>query len=160
VLVGQKRIVNQLIERWSADLSETLAVQVIHKDINPIAWILGHLTVTDNWLNQALQGASESRLSADFASEFAPGSRPRATGQGCPFPVILSTRKLVLSAQDRILEALTAADLAAPLEVPAPDLLPKVKRKVQALTAMSTHSAYHWGQIGVIRRGLGLPGFF
>lgn len=113
-------------------------------------WVLGHVLVTRNRMLELL-GAPPA-TSPELVETFRRGSAPGPGGPG-----LTELLERLDGSQRVLLEALRAAGPEL-LEREVPGLFsPQPERAVDQLAALVFHEAYHAGQLGLLRRGLGLP---
>ena len=120
-------------------------------------WIAGHILVTrDLFLTR--QGVTPF-LSGDEAAPYARGSGPLLAGEPCMDMDRL--REGLKRTGEDFITVLTGLDEAAleaelsPNDFPVPV---EVKTLSALLTLLLFHESYHAGQIGIVRRSLGLQG--
>lgn len=138
-----------------ADVPETEMIAQPNGIMNHPAWVIGHLI----FICQALGGAIglPPWLPPEWASRYGPGSVP------APDPGLYETKSTALAmlddAQSRLAEAVDQLEDAR-LEDPFPDqsyrfLFPTLGHAFTQV--MVGHTAFHVGQVGVWRKGMGLP---
>ena len=121
--------------------------------VNSVAWMVGHLALTDRRI-LGLLGAALPPLPDGFAEKFQTTKRPAGEQRGLGAPAEL------LAAFDAHRRALIdAVRAAAPdaLGAPMPTPHPLFTTVGDAAAFMAVHLGLHAGQITVIRRALGYP---
>jgi len=148
----------QMCRMLTADLDDSkLTIQPM-AEVNHPAWILGHLAVATDY---ALQTMGQRRVcSKEWHEKFGRGSKP------LPERSIYPTKDELFSAIERGHELVTSALQNAPAErlsAPNPvDFLKKPLPTVGDLLAhlMTTHVAFHLGQLSMWRRQMGFAPIF
>jgi uncharacterized damage-inducible protein DinB len=149
-LTASKRMLLWFVE----DLTPTEFLHRPAANVNCVAWLLGHLTLTDRRVAGTILGANDfPPLPDGFERRF-------SRDEGCPtadefadvsiLPPLFARHRDVLIAT---VNALPPEALARPLPTPHP----RFKTAGEAANFMSVHTAMHAGQISVIRRSLGRP---
>ncbi len=144
-------------QRLSADIDESRLVEIPAEGLKPPVWILGHLAIVGD-MGRSLFGGSKICPEA-WHTQFAPGS----DSSSLPDPV--PSKADLVSAIDagyrdlqKLVQAADPQTLAAPNPLPMPFLqqhLPTVGDLVAHV--LTTHMAYHLGQLSTWRRVAGLP---
>ena len=123
-----------------------------------IGWQIGHLAMAEYGLCLFRQrGRAEvdtSLMSSSFRKQFSRGSQPSADATGCPSPAEI--RDVFQRVHDQVRQELptfSESQLNEVVEMPYAAL----PTKLGALLFCSHHEMLHAGQIGVLRRMLGLP---
>jgi uncharacterized protein YndB with AHSA1/START domain len=118
---------------------------------NGMLWIYGHMAVV------------RGRMLAALGEEFDPGLGD-AFGRGASLQDTSTypTREKIFEASREVnrrlfakLAALTEADLAKPAQGPKPNFVQTVGEQI---AFFALHDSYHVGQLGYVRKALGLPG--
>ncbi|MEX0885989.1 MAG: DinB family protein [Phycisphaeraceae bacterium] len=120
-----------------------------------VTWQVGHLTLTQ--AGNALAGvcgvAVDGLLPEGYRELFGKGSRPLAEAERYPEPEAMLTSLARVHA--RLMDALGTLDDAV-LDEPASHSTGMVHNKLDMLLWMVRHEMLHVGQIGLIRRALGM----
>jgi uncharacterized damage-inducible protein DinB len=119
---------------------------------NPIHWVVGHMVSTRDGLLEQLGG--EPVMDARARERYARGSQPIEPGAACER--LEELVRLFEESQHRITARLAAVDdafLAHP--VPAGKAEEPL---VHQLSVLVFHDAYHAGQLGTLRRAIGMAG--
>lgn len=145
------------MKAFSLELTPAESVAKIGKSHTHILWSLGHLL----WSYEVATGAAIGlvpQIPASYTSLFAFSGAP--TDNAADYPSVAELTAQVEASAKRLAEkiaSLSDADLAQPL--PAAHPLAPFFPNIDALLAMMPfHTGYHVGQIGLLRRALGLPG--
>lgn len=121
---------------------------------NTIAWILGHLTMTDRrhltWLGATDLPAIPEGFAERFPTTRAPAGKQ--TGLGEPRALVA----LFDAHRDRLIAALPTVD-ASKWSNPPSFQTPMFRDVGEATLFMGLHTSFHIGQISLIRRHLGYP---
>ena len=121
--------------------------------VNSIAWMLGHLALTDRRI-VGLLGGPLPALPDGFEAPFKTTKQPAVGQKGLGDPKELLA---IFDAHRRALivavRAATPEQLAAPLPTPHP----LFKTVGEAAAFLAVHVGLHAGQVTVIRRALGYP---
>ncbi|MFM2095513.1 MAG: hypothetical protein RIS70_2637 [Planctomycetota bacterium] len=122
-----------------------------------VAWQVGHLAMAEYGLCLFRQrGRAEvdtSLMSSSFRKQFSRGSQPSADATGCPSPAeIRDVFQRVHEQVRQELPTFSESQLNEVVEMPYAAL----PTKLGALLFCSHHEMLHAGQIGVLRRMLGL----
>lgn len=122
-----------------------------------IAWQVGHLTVSQYGL---LMFRQRGRLPIDldllpgrFRKQFARGSRPRTDCIEAPGSLLQRFHAVHQQALSELSELVSGESLLEPIEMP----YAVYPNKLGAILFCPLHEQIHAGQIGLIRRSLGLP---
>ena len=117
---------------------------------NPLIWIGGHLAHTRNLMLGLLGDPAELPWSGEL---FRTGSRPEDATRYPGGAEVLEVWREVAIRLDRRLGELTDAELDAP----APARVPSTDGTLSGCIAyFAFHEAYHAGQLGYLRRWLGM----
>jgi uncharacterized damage-inducible protein DinB len=121
--------------------------------VNSIAWILGHLALTDRRI-LGLLGAELPPLADGFDTPFKTTKQPaiQQTDLGNPADLIAT-----LDAHRTKLIAAVEGATPDVLNKPLPNPVGAAKTVGEAAAFMAVHLAMHAGQITLIRRSLGYP---
>jgi len=123
-------------------------------DANCVAWLLGHLAVSDRKVMSIAMGVTD-------LPPMPQGCEPRfgrdaATARAADFgdvsillPLFTQTRDLLIAK----VQSCDEAELGQPLAVSHP----RFKTRFEAINFMGLHAAMHAGQMSTIRRSLGRP---
>ncbi len=121
--------------------------------VNSIAWMVGHLALTDRRI-LGLFGAALPPLPDGFEAPFKTTKQPAGEQKGLGDPAALLA---VFDAHRRaLIEAVRAATPEA-LAAPLPNPHPLFTTVGEAAAFMAVHLGLHAGQVTVIRRALGYP---
>lgn len=157
-LVRNKMMVDDWANRWVADVADEQAFAHPLPAVNPIFWLVGHITTADDWLLQALRGSSRATLPASFVKDFGTGVTVRMDAHTYPgWTELREFRRRVLAQLHSALETVTDEELDTPTEIPPPAVASSLNIKRRALAGMTAHTVYHIGQISLLRKALGLP---
>ena len=121
--------------------------------VNSVAWILGHLTLTDRRI-LGLLGAELPPIPDGFETRFKATRRPAEvqTHLGEPTEMI----SLFDAHRLKLIDAVQRATPEA-LNTPLPNPIAAAKTVGEAAAFMAVHVALHAGQVTLIRRSLGYP---
>ncbi len=141
--------INFNVLRYSfKDITEELALKQPQPAGNCINWILGHILVSrDNVLELIGQ---DRLLTADQSEPYRRGSTANNTNSFLKFADLQSILKKTPKRIKEGLETLTTVDLAV--------LGDRDETLSYRLSFLHFHEAYHCGQIGLLRRLVGLDG--
>ena len=121
--------------------------------VNSVAWMVGHLALTDRRI-LGLFGAVLPSLPDGFEARFKttrqPAGEQRDLGAPAELLAAFDTHRLAL------VETVRAADAAA-LDAPLLNPHPLFATAGEAAAFMAVHLGLHAGQVTVIRRALGYP---
>jgi uncharacterized damage-inducible protein DinB len=121
--------------------------------VNSVAWMLGHLALTDRRII-GLLGGQVPELPAGFEDKFKTTKQAAGEQKGLGDPKELLA---IFDAQrTKLIETVEAAD-AATLNKPMPNPHPLFGTVGEAAAFMAIHYGLHAGQVTVIRRALGYP---
>lgn len=140
---------DQLFDRAIADVPEELAARPLEGG-NRFLWVAAHVVIPRGWLVNRLGG----QASVPWEAAFTRGAEPPANGSAWPTlaDVGAKWREIAALLHARV-DSLTEADLGKPIEA-----FPSIDGTVLGgVTLMTFHDAYHIGQLGHLRRRLGLP---
>ena len=153
-IVHSLTVSKNLLVRYVEDLS---AEEYLHRPVpaaNCVAWLLGHLTLTDRRAMSAAFGAENlPSLPEGFDKKF---SRSAGCPQASDFGDVTTLLPLFVIHRDLLIEkcrTATPVQLSTELEKPHP----MFSTPGEMLSFISVHSAMHAGQITIIRRSLGRP---
>ena len=121
---------------------------------NCVAWILGHLTLTDRRSLAWLDATDLPPLPAGFEERFKTTRTTAGEQKGYGEPAELV--RLFDAHRDQLIAAVPTADPAKFAE-PPPFKTPMFSDRGEGLMFMGLHTAMHMGQLSVIRRMLGYP---
>ena len=154
VIVHSLTVSKNLLVRYVEDLS---AEEYLHRPAptaNCVAWLLGHLTLSDRRaMSAAFGGEHLPALPEGFDRKF---SRSEGCPQASDFGDITNLLPLFVIHRDLLIEKVRTAapgQLSDALEKPHP----MFSTPGEMLSFMSVHTAMHAGQITTIRRSLGRP---
>jgi hypothetical protein len=154
VLAHNLAMSKRMVHRFADDLTPQEMLHRITPKTNCIAWIIGHLALTDRMMLKRT-GVAEDRLPelpAGFEQRF-------SRDEGCPQAAEFGDTSTLLGVFDKHHDMLTeqvkkmdAKQLDAPLEKPFP---PMFTTMLEMISFMSHHTAMHSGQFTIILRHLG-----
>ena len=154
VIVHSLTASKNLLVRYVEDLS---AEEYLHRPVptaNCVAWLLGHLTLSDRRAMAASFGEENlPALPEGFDKKF---SRSAGCPQASDFGDVTNLLPLFLIHRDLLIEKVRAASpeqLSTDLEKPHP----MFSTPGEMMSFMAVHTAMHAGQITMIRRSLGRP---
>jgi hypothetical protein len=135
--------------------------QHFHRPFSPEggtpAYIVGHLTSTDNMTLQMLAGRP-SMLTEREQQLFGGGASPESQRGEYPSPsAMLQKMHEVRNALIGYFQGLSDAELNAPVEGPMAQF---GDTRAKLMASLAWHEGMHAGQLTVIRRQLGLPRVF
>jgi hypothetical protein len=119
---------------------------------NPMLWIFGHMVQTRVALLKLLGG----ELDTGWGDVFARGAA--LEGDAARYPDRDAVRDMAHALNAQLyakLAALTEADIAGPA---SRAFTPAVKTLGDQISFLTMHDTYHVGQLGYVRKALGLPG--
>ncbi len=141
---------NAFVSRALAGLDEANAWQRPAGG-NPIAWLLGHVTHSRQQLLALLGAPWDSGLGAAF--------KRGAPLQGAPsYPSVSAIAAAWAATHHRMRDAFAAVTDERLLEPAAGVSIPGTKTVADVISFLALHESYHVGQMGYVRRALGLPG--
>ncbi|HTL30449.1 MAG TPA: DinB family protein [Tepidisphaeraceae bacterium] len=141
-----------LVTRYTSDLTPKEYLHRITPQANCVAWLLGHLTLSDRRLVTML-GGSPPALPDGFEKQF-------SRDEGCPQANEFGDTTRLLSIFEQTRDALINAARSASneqLDKPIDTPRPMFKTVGEMANFYSLHTAMHAGQITMIRRHLGKP---
>jgi uncharacterized damage-inducible protein DinB len=149
-LTGSK----QLMVRYCDDLKPD---EYLHRPTprsNCVAWLLGHLILTDRRiLTTMLPSADVPALPDGFEKRF---SRDEGVPQASEFGDVTILLPLFIRMRDALINrVMTASSEELDKQIDPPH--PRFKIVWEAVNFMGLHVAMHAGQITIIRRSLGRP---
>jgi DinB superfamily len=154
VIAHSLTVSKNLLVRYVQDLS---AEEYLHRPVptaNCVAWLLGHLTLTDRrGMSTTFGEENLPALPEGFDKKF---SRSAGCPQAGEFGDVTNLLPLFLIHRDLLIDKVRVAspeELSADLEKPHP----MFSTPGEMLSFISIHSAMHAGQITMIRRSLGRP---
>lgn len=141
-----------MLHRFVDDLTSS---EYLHRPVpkaNCVAWLIGHLTLTDQYAIGIL-GGKPPQLPEGFDKTF-------SRDAGCPEAAEFGDVSTLMAAFDQTHNALIEAVKAAPPEKFAEkreSKMPMFATVGSSLMFLALHGAMHAGQISIIRRSLGKP---
>jgi hypothetical protein len=154
VIVHNLTTSKNLVVRYVEDLS---AAEYLHRPVpaaNCVAWLLGHLTMTDRRAMAGVFGGENlPALPEGFDKKF---SRSAGCPQASEFGDVTNLLPLFVIHRDLLIDKARTATpqlLSTVMEKPHP----MFSTPGEMLSFISVHSAMHAGQITIIRRSLGRP---
>jgi DinB superfamily len=141
-----------LLKRYVADLTPQEYLHRPAPKANCVAWLIGHLTLSDRSLLKRLN-ASLPELPEGFEHQF-------SRDEGCPQAGAFGDVSTLMPLFDEHRNRLVAAVKAAPpglLDKPLDKPHPLFSTVGEVATFLALHGAMHAGQITIIRRSLGRP---
>ncbi len=148
------RVSKFLFHRYLDDLKPDQFEHQPVEGANSIAWIVGHLTLTDRRTLIGLGATDLPALPAGFEERFS-ATRTKAgaqRGYGDPRELVA----LFDAHRDRLIATVLAAD-DAKLREPPGFQNPVFADRGEGALFMGLHTSMHLGQITIIRRSLGYP---
>ncbi len=122
---------------------------------NHLLWILGHLAHTTDWFASLLDGKDAGGTPKTYGALFDSKSKPKADRKA--YPPLSELRKEFERSFNRLVAAVEASS-DADLAKPAPgDTGGFVSTRLDAVMKCVWHEGWHTGQLGSLRRALGLP---
>lgn len=121
--------------------------------VNSVAWMLGHLALTDRRII-GLLGGEPPALPTGFEEKFKTTKQPAGEQKGLGDPKELLA--VFDACRQKLIDVVKAAD-AATLNKPMPNPHPLFNTLGEAAAFMAVHFGLHAGQVTVIRRALGYP---
>jgi uncharacterized damage-inducible protein DinB len=149
-LTASKRLLLLYVE----DLNPQEYLHRPSENVNCVAWLLGHLALSDRRVTHTMLGVPERDLPVlpdGFEKRF---SRDEGCPQAQEFGDVSGLAAIFAAHRDLLIQTVQASDvdrIAQPLAKPHP----RFKTAWEAANFMSVHAAMHAGQITVIRRSLG-----
>ncbi len=141
---------NALVSRVLAGLDEANAWQRPSGG-NPIAWILGHVTHSRQQLLALLGAPWDSGLGKGF--------KRGAPLQDAPsYPGLDAIAAAWAATHHKMRDAFGAVTDERLLEPPTGVSIAGTKTVADVVSFLALHESYHVGQMGYVRRALGLPG--
>ena len=142
-----------MLRRFTEDLKPEEYLHRTTPKANCVAWLIGHLTLSDRSVAQALGATNLPELPAGFDKRF-------SRDEGCPQASDFGDTSDLLAIFEKNRDALIATVQGASqekLDQPSPRVTPMFKSLGEAAAFMGLHAAVHTGQITLIRRSLGRP---
>ena len=141
-----------------ADIPDERMAEQPVAGVNHPGWILGHLALTADGALEKLGG--QKALPADWATLFAPGSKPSAVRSIYP-----SKDELLRAVEQSYQQLRQRAATANPEQLARPTTNPRAKETLPTLKELlafllSGHVGVHLGQLSSWRRMIGLPPLF
>jgi len=122
--------------------------------VNCVAWLLGHLTLSERRVLTTVLGVTDlPPLPDGFERRF---GRDEGCPQAAGFGDVSGLAAEYARTRDLLIDTVKGMSPAA-LAGPLPFSHPRFKTAGEAANFMSVHAAMHAGQISVIRRSLGRP---
>ena len=144
----------EFILRFCGDLKQEEYLHRPTPNANCVAWLLGHLVLTDRRVLAGVFGVTDlPPLPPGFEKQF---SREEGCPQAAEFGDSSILLPLFAQTRDRLIAAVLAAtteDLDRQITPPHP----RFKTVWEAANFMGLHTTMHAGQITIIRRSLGRP---
>ena len=150
-LLGVTNGARAWLKMWASDFSETEARASAGTHANPLAWQLGHVACTQDFIYSLFTGKPG----------VVPESLHKTCGNACPEPTAATTFPsspelwaLLEKTQANIvglIESSSESELDRPPLQPHP-FFPSLG---QAIHTIATNEAFHTGQVGVLRKALG-----
>ncbi len=153
------RFMHGYLERLLADWDEAYLTEPLPGAVNPPAYVLGHLAISNDF---ALQLLDQPRICPrEWHVAFAPGSSPEKMRTA--YPTLAELKDAIKLGYERVCAAVPHADptaMAEPQSFPffANTPIQTVGDCVAVL--MTTHFSLHIGQLSLMRRQLGQPPLF
>jgi DinB superfamily len=125
---------------------------------NHIMWVLGHIALTDEWMNGMLDPAFKSALPESYNQLF--GYKTKCNSVAKNYPSLDEVKTHFDNARTALLKAARAADeetLNAPLGEKGGGFATDC---IDALIKAAWHEGWHGGQIAGVRKALGLKPVF
>lgn len=143
----------QLLNDWPAD---KWTFQRTPED-NHALWVMGHLAITDAWLAGEI-GIPGVSVPESYHKMFGMGSKPAANA--AEYPSADEVRGVFSECRGAVLawlESATEAQLAASLKEKTGGFADDV---LDAFLKSAWHEGWHSGQLGTLRRAMGLKSIF
>lgn len=138
-------------------MSHEHAVHQLADDDPHAMWILGHLAVSDEWI-EGMIAPFQSRLPANYKTLF--GHKSKAMRDASAYPAFHEVVNHFEAARMLLIEAVHNADDEQLLRPLGDEGVGFAVDPLDAVNKMSWHEGWHAGQLSRIRRSLGLPGVF
>jgi DinB superfamily len=149
----------RLLQKLLLDIDDSLLSRPLADNGNPPAFTLGHLAIVNDY---ALKSFGEPRLApAEWHKRFRPGASPK--DDPSPLPSKAELLQLLETGGQKIREAATKADPERMNQPHNSDFFKDTPVKTVADTVahlMTSHFAFHIGQISAWRRLQGKPPLF
>jgi hypothetical protein len=153
------RFMHGYLERLMADLDEGELATPVAGAVNPPAYVLAHLAISNDFALQLL--GQPTVCPAAWHEAFGPGKIPSATGVALPKKQeLLDTIKL---GHERVCEAAKSASAEAMSQPQKFSFFANTPIKTVGdcvALLMTTHFSTHIGQLSLMRRILGRPPLF
>jgi hypothetical protein len=148
----------QYCRRLVGDLADERLAEQPQAGVNHPAWILGHLALTADGLQEML--GAQKTLPPEWKALFGAGSKPSATRANYP-----SKPELVRAFEESYQQVRQRAAVASADQLSRPTTNPRIKESLptakDTLTFVLTgHMGVHLGQLSSWRRMIGLPPLF
>lgn len=142
-----------MLETFCADLTpEEFQYRPVPK-ANCVAWIIGHLILSDRSATKLLAPQNAIPLPEGFAERFA---RTEEAAAAETFGDTTQLLPLFRTGRAALIEAVQGCDDAV-LEMPVERPTPMFSTAAELVAFFAQHTAMHVGQITTIRRALGRP---
>ncbi len=154
VIVHSLSVSQALLNRYTADLTPEEYLHRPVKDANCVAWLIGHLILSERGVMQKLEIEGAPTLPEGFEKRF---SRDEGVPQAETFGDVTTLMPLFNLHRELVIDAVKRAApdlLDRPLDQPRPPIFSTVGEMVNFYGA---HVTLHTGQITLIRRSLGRP---
>ena len=148
------RASTKLFHRYIDDLKPSDFEHQPIPGVNCVAWIIGHLTMTDRRTLIGLGGKDLPQLPDGFEAKFATTKAPALAQNHFGNPAELV--KLFDEHRAKLLATVMVADLTTFAEPPTV-ANPMFSCRGEAALFMGLHTSMHLGQITIVRRSLGYP---
>lgn len=143
----------------SGELDAAARVFQAGESFSHIHWLVGHMA----WVMDGVAGGVFGRkiaMAVETGEQFGMGARPDPEAEGYPpLEDLMREFDAALAQTVDVLETMNDEDLDRPLpeDSPAKDRFPTLGA---LLHGMFFHTAYHLGQVALLRRAQGLPSGF
>lgn len=148
-----------ILQKLLADIDEKRLTHPLCEGGNPPAWILAHLAVVNDY---ALKNLGEQRVApAEWHKRFRPGASP--TADPAPLPSKAELIETLETGRRRIVEAVEKVDPEKMAQPQNSDFFKNSPIKTVGDVIghlLTTHFAFHLGQISAWRRVEGKPFVF
>ena len=153
-LVQGLRSSKMMLRRYSEDLKPEEYLHRVTPKANCVAWLIGHLTLTDRRFCGLLNGSDRlPKLPEGFEKRF-------SRDEGCPQASEFGDTSNLLAVFDQnrdVLIDLAAKATPEQLNKPVENPRPVFSTPGEAMVFAAVHTMLHVGQITLIRRNLGRP---
>jgi len=145
--------VHSVTEKLTIDWPDAMSLHQNKPTDNHLWWTMGHLASTYDWFRHLLDG--KPMTMPESFSVFGYGSKPQPSADG--YPSLTEVRAhfaRTFTEFCKVAGSMSDADGAKPCESDPHGL---ANDKLEAINRAIWHDGWHSGQLGALRKSLGLP---